>query len=188
VSQGRKLAIEMGPLLAFFITNWKAGIFWATGVFMAATVAALIVSYLLTGKIAKFPLFSAIFVGIFGGLTLYFQSDIFIKVKVTLINLFLGFSLLGGLLFNRYFLKFIMGEVLDMPASAWRTLTIRWGIFFIAVAVLNEVVWRNVSNDMWVNFKVFGLLGLTVLFAFANAPFMAQYMETGEDKGKPSAD
>ena len=176
MGQGRKFLIEMGPLVAFFIANWKAGIFWATGIFMAATAIALIVSYVLTGKIAKFPLFSALFVGVFGGLTLYFQSDIFIKVKVTLINAMLGLTLLIGLYYGKIFLKFVLGEALDMPLVAWRTLTVRWGVFFLCVAALNEFVWRNFSNDAWVNFKVFGLMGLTLVFALANTPFMAKYM------------
>jgi intracellular septation protein len=176
LSQGRKFLIEMGPLVAFFIANWKGGIFWATGIFMVATAVALIASYLLTGKIAKFPLFSALFVGVFGGLTLYFQSDIFIKVKVTLINAMLGLTLLIGLYYGKIFLKFVLGEALDMPLAAWRTLTVRWGGFFLGVAVLNEFIWRNFSTDAWINFKVFGLMGLTLVFALANTPFMAKYM------------
>jgi intracellular septation protein len=181
-----KFLIEFGPLIAFFLGNWKGGVFTGTGVFMAATAVALIVSYVMTGTIAKFPLFSAIFVGIFGGLTIWLHDDTFIKVKVTLINVLLGSALFGGLHYGKYFLKYIIGEAVAMPDAAWRTLTLRWGFFFFAVAALNEAVWRNVSTDMWVNFKVFGVLGMSLAFALANIPFMAKYM-VDEEKPKPDA-
>ncbi len=179
-----KFLTEFGPLLAFFLGNWKGGIFWGTGIFMAATVVALAVSYMLTGKIAKFPLFSAIFVGIFGGLTIYLHDDTFIKVKVTLINALFGMALLGGLYFGKVFLKSVMGEAVNLPEDAWRVLTFRWGVFFLSIACLNELVWRNVSTDTWINFKVFGMLGLTLVFALANAPFMARHMI--EEDTKPT--
>ncbi len=173
---GVKILVEMGPLLAFFIGNWRAGIFWGTGIFMVATVIALAVSWTLTRKLAMVPLISAFFVAVFGALTLYLQSDLFIKVKVTLINALFGAILLGGAAFGRYYLKVIMGEAMTLTEIAWRTLTIRWGLFFFFLAGLNEIVWRSVSTDMWVNFKVFGLLPLTLVFALANAPFMARHM------------
>lgn len=176
MNQGRKLLIELGPLVAFFIANWKAGIFWGTGIFMAATAVALAASWILTRKIAMVPLVSAVFVGILGVLTLWLHSDMFIKVKVTLFNALFGMILLGGVLFGRNYLKLVMGETMQLTEQAWRTLTIRWGIFFLFLAVLNEIVWRNLSTDAWVNFKVFGLLPLTLVFAFANAPFMAKHM------------
>jgi len=176
MGQGTKLLIEMGPLVCFFIGNWKAGIFWGTGIFMVATVVALTASWLLTRKLAMVPLVSAIFVAIFGALTLWLHSDLFIKVKVTLINALFGTVLLGGVAFGRSYLKLIMGEAVKLSEQAWRTLSIRWGLFFLFLAVLNEVVWRSVSTDTWVNFKVFGLLPLTLVFALANAPFMSKHM------------
>ena len=176
MGQGTKLLIEMGPLVAFFIANWKAGIFWGTGIFMAATIVALTASWVLTRKVAMVPLVSAIFVAIFGILTLWLHSDLFIKVKVTLINALFGAVLLGGVAFGRRYLKLIMGEAVKLSEAAWRTLSIRWGLFFLFLALLNEVVWRSVSTDAWVNFKVFGLLPLTLVFAVANAPFMSKHM------------
>ncbi|MGH6906767.1 MAG: septation protein A [Aestuariivirga sp.] len=172
---GVKVLVEMGPLMAFFIGNWQAGIFWGTGIFMVATAIALAVSWTLTRKLAMVPLISAVFVAIFGALTLYLQSDLFIKVKVTLINALFGTILLGGAAFGRNYLKVVMGEAMKLTETAWRTLAIRWGIFFFLLAGLNEVVWRSVSTDMWVNFKVFGLLPITLVFALANAPFMARH-------------
>lgn len=181
MGQGMKLLIEMGPLVAFFIANWKAGIFWGTGIFMAATVVSLIASWVLTRKLAMVPLVSAVFVALFGALTLWLHSDLFIKVKVTLINALFGAVLLGGVAMGRSYLKLIMGEAVKLTEQAWRTLSIRWGVFFLALAVLNEIVWRNASTDTWVNFKVFGLLPITLIFAFANAPFMSKHM-IEEDK------
>ena len=176
MGQGIKLLIEMGPLVAFFIGNWKAGIFWGTGIFMVATAISLSVSWALTRKIAMVPLVSAVFVAIFGALTLWLHSDLFIKVKVTLINALFGAVLLGGVAFGRSYLKLVMGEAVKLTEAAWRTLSIRWGVFFLCLAVLNEIVWRSVPTDQWVNFKVFGLLPLTLLFAVANAPFMSKHM------------
>jgi intracellular septation protein len=176
MGQGLKLLIEMGPLVAFFIANWKAGIFWGTGIFMAATAVSLIASWVMTRKLAMVPLVSAVFVALFGALTLWLHSDLFIKVKVTLINALFGAVLLAGVAMGRSYLKLIMGEAVKLTEQAWRTLSIRWGVFFLALAVLNEIVWRNTSTDTWVNFKVFGLLPITLIFAFANAPFMSKHM------------
>ena len=176
MGQGTKLLIEMGPLVCFFIANWKAGIYWGTGIFMVATVNALTASWLMTRKLAMVPLVSAIFVAIFGALTLWLHNDLFIKMKVTLINALFGAVLLGGVAFGRSYLKLIMGEAVKLSEAAWRTLSVRWGLFFVFLAVLNEVVWRSVSTDTWVNFKVFGLLPLTLVFAIANAPFMSKHM------------
>ena len=146
MGQGTKLLIELGPLVAFFIANWKAGIFWGTGVFMVATAVALSVSWALTRKIAMVPLVSAVFVALFGALTLWLHSDLFIKVKVTLINALFGAVLLGGVAMGRSYIKLIMGEAVKLTEEAWRTLSIRWGLFFFAMAALNEVVWRNFSD------------------------------------------
>ena len=182
MNQGVKLLVEMGPLVVFFAGNWFGGIFFGTGVFMVATIISLAVSWTLTRKIAMVPLVSAVFVALFGALTLYLQSDLFIKVKVTLINALFGAVLLGGAAFGKSYLKLVMGEAMKLTDEAWRTLSLRWGIFFFAMAGLNEIVWRNFSTDQWVNFKVFGLLPLTLVFAVANAPYMTRHRI--EDKAK----
>ena len=184
MSQGRKQLLEFLPLMVFFAVNWKAGIFWGTGVFMAVTALVLLYTWFATGKVAMVPLFSALLVGVFGGLTLYLHDETFIKVKVTFINLLFSVLLLGGVYFGRFFIKSVMGEAMTLPDAAWRTLSIRWGLFFAAMALINEVMWRNLSTDQWVTFKVFGLMGLTLVFAVANAPFMARHMvdETPQSK------
>jgi intracellular septation protein len=184
--QGLKLALDFAPLVAFFVTYKIGGVYWATGIIIALTVLSLIIGYALTGKLAKFPLFSGILITIMGGLTLYLQNDMFVKMKPTVANLLFAAILGGGLLMNRTFLKDLLGSALEMPQTAWRNLTWRWVVFFLVLAGLNEYVWRTMSEDAWVNFKVFGLMGLTMLFALANAPFMAKHMK-GENPN-PSAD
>jgi intracellular septation protein len=172
-----KIVVEWGPLMAFFIANVKGGIFLATGVFMAATTVALAVAWIATRRLAMVPLISAIFVGLFGALTLWLQDEVFIKVKVTLVNALFGSILLVGLYFGKQFLKSIMGETLVMDDEGWRKLTLRWGLFFFALAGLNEIMWRALSTDAWVNFKVFGILPLTLLFALSQVPLMQRHMK-----------
>jgi intracellular septation protein len=171
-----KFLVEAGPLLVFFIANWKGGIFWGTGVFMAATAISLAVSWAVTRKLAMMPLIGAVFVALFGALTLWLHDETFIKVKVSLINALFGAILLGGLFFGQTFLKFVMGEAIKLTDEGWRKLTMRWGLFFFCLAALNEIVWRTQTTDTWVNFKVFGLLPLTLLFAISQAPLMTKHM------------
>jgi intracellular septation protein len=180
-----RILVEWGPLIAFFIANAKGGIFWGTGVFMAATVVALAVSWTWTRKLALVPLIGAVFVAVFGGLTLWLQNDTFIKVKVTLVNLLFGTVLLSGLAFHRQFLKLVLGEALKMDDEGWRILTLRWGLFFCALGLLNEIVWRTVSTDLWVNFKVFGILPITLLFALSQAPLMSRHLIEPGSSSRP---
>jgi intracellular septation protein len=186
IPQGLKLALDFIPLVAFFAAYKIAGVYWATSIIIALTLVSLVVGYAITGKVAKFPLFSAILITVMGGLTLYLHNDMFVKMKPTAANLIFASVLGGGLLSNRMFLKDLLGSTIDMPEQAWRKLTWRWTAFFLVLAGLNEYVWRTMSEATWVNFKVFGLMGLTVLFAVANAPFMARHMPKEDDK--PSAD
>jgi intracellular septation protein len=183
--QGLKMALDFAPLAAFFVTYKLGGMYWATGVLMALTLVTLVIGYVMTGKLAKFPLYSAILVGVLGGLTLYFQDGTFVKMKPTVVNLLFAAVLAGGLYFNRIFLRDLLGSTMDLPDAAWRQLTLRWAGFFMALALLNEFVWRSMSEEAWVNFKVFGLLGLTIVFAAANTPFMMKHMTEKHDD--PSA-
>jgi intracellular septation protein len=184
--QGLKLALDFAPLVAFFAAYKFGGVYWATGIIIVLTIVSLVIGYVVTGKIAKFPLFSGILITVMGGLTLYLHNDMFVKMKPTAANIIFAVILGGGLLANRMFLKDLLGSTLEMPEAAWRTLTLRWTVFFLAMAGLNEYVWRNMSEATWVNFKVFGLMGLTLVFALANGPFMAKYMKS--DDSNPSAD
>jgi intracellular septation protein len=162
-----KLAVEIGPLVVFFIVNARAGIFWGTGVFMVATIAALIASRFMFGRIPVMPLVSGACVIVFGGLTLYLQDDHFIKIKPTIVNGLFAAALFGGLLAGHSLLKVVFGEVFRLNEDGWRKLTLRWACFFTFLAVLNEVVWRTVSTDAWVSFKVFAIMPLTMAFALA---------------------
>ena len=171
-----KLATEMGPLIAFFVANAWGGIFWATGVYMVTAAVALGVSWAMTRKIAIVPIVTLGFVVAFGALTLILADETFIKVKVSIINALFGAILLSGLLMGRPLLKLAFGEAVHLDPQGWHKLTIRWSLFFFAMAGLNEFVWRSVSTDAWVNFKVFGLLPLTVLFAVTQIRLMQRHM------------
>jgi len=164
VSPLLKLALEVGPLAVFFITNGKFGIFYATASFMAATLISLVTSGIFLKRIPVLALVTGVFVMVFGFLTIYLHDDTFIKIKPTVVNTLFAFILAAGLYFRRPVLKLALGEILQMREEGWRLLTLRWIGFFLFLAVLNEVVWRNFSTDTWVSFKSFGLMPLTFFF------------------------
>jgi intracellular septation protein len=170
-----KLTLDIGPLVLFFAVNARFGIFAATGAFMAAVLIALAVAYAKTRRIEVMPLVTAIIVFIFGGLTLVLHNDTFIKLKPTIIYLLFGGTLSGGLLFGKSFLGILFDSVFDLTEEGWRKLTWRWALFFFALAVLNEIVWRNFSTDVWVSFKLFGVVPLTFLFGAAQYPLLTKH-------------
>jgi intracellular septation protein len=162
-----KLIVELGPLLVFFVGNSRYGIFAGTGAFMVATVISLIASQTLLGRIATMPLVTGAFVLVFGGLTLWLQDDHFIKIKPTIVNGLFAAILFGGLVTGRLFLKIVFGDVMRLTEEGWKILTLRWALFFVFLAMLNEIMWRGFSTDTWVAFKVFGIMPLTFVFALA---------------------
>ena len=190
-----KLALDMGPLILFFFANSrpalfmpfvgpflpaavageKAGIFVATAVFMVAILVALAVSYALTRHLPVMALVTAVIVVVFGSLTLVLHDDTFIKMKPTIIYVLFGVLLLGGLWLKKPLLATVFDSVFDLTEEGWRKLTLRWALFFLALAVLNEVIWRTQSTDFWVNFKVFGVLPLTFIFAALQFPLLQKY-------------
>jgi intracellular septation protein len=170
-----KLLIDLGPLLVFFLAYAKAGIFWATGLLMAATVVALVLSRVLLGRFALAPAVTAVLVVVFGGLTFLLDDPSFIKVKPTIINLLFAGILGFGVVTGRPLLKMFMGEALRLTDEGWRRMTLRWLVFFLVMAVLNEIVWRNFSEANWVNFKVFGILPLTIVFAMAQVGLIKRH-------------
>lgn len=175
LSQMQRLALDLGPLVIFFGVFEFRGIFAATATFMAAIIVALAMGYWFERRISPMGLFTAILVMIFGGLTLWLKNDIFIKMKPTVLYFFFGAMLLGGLLFNRLFIKYAFAQAFDLTEEGWRKLTLRWGIFAFALAVLNEIIWRNFSTGLWVNFKVWGIMPLFFLFTMAQIPLIQKY-------------
>jgi len=190
VNPALKLVLELGPLMVFFFANargeWLAAkfpalaefggpIFVATGLFMAATAIALAVSWALTRTLPMMPLVSGIVVLVFGALTLYLHDEIFIKMKPTIVNTLFGAVLLGGLLFGKSLLGYVFDSAFRLDAEGWRKLTLRWGLFFFFLAVLNEVVWRNFSTDFWVAFKVWATMPITILFTISQMPLILRH-------------
>jgi intracellular septation protein len=163
---------------------------------MVATLLALAAARLLYHKVPVMPLVSGVVVLIFGGLTLYLRDDTFIKLKPTIVYLMFAGLLGAGLFLRKPLLELLLGPVFRLSDEGWRKLTWRWTAFFVAMAILNELVWRNVSTDVWVSFKAFGFLPLTFLFAFSQVPLMQRYSKPAEQgreggaagRGTPRAD
>ena len=170
-----KLVLDIGPLVLFFATNAKFGIYAATGTFMAAILIALAVSYAMTRHLAVMPLVTAVIVLLFGGLTLILHDDQFIKLKPTIIYVLFGGTLVGGLIFGKPLLGMVFDSVFQLQEEGWRKLTWRWAFFFFALAILNEIVWRTQTTDFWVSFKLFGVVPLTFLFAALQVPLLTKY-------------
>lgn len=191
-----KLVLELGPLAVFFFANARgarlqewfpqlkalgAPIFVATALFMVAISLSLAVSFARDRKLPVMPLISGVVVLVFGGLTLWLQDETFIKMKPTLVNGLFAAILLGGLAFGKPLLGYVFGAAFSLTDAGWIVLTRRWGLFFLCLAVLNEVVWRTVSTDAWVDFKVFGIMPLTFAFAIAQAPLLNKYAPASEE-------
>jgi intracellular septation protein len=184
VNQYTRLLIEAGPLAVFFVTNSQAGIMAGTGAFMVATAVAVLLSWHFERKLPIMPLVGCFFVLFFGGLTLWLEDDLFIKLKPTVVNLLFATVLFTSLALRRNVMKRLLGTVLSLTETGWRILTVRWACFFVVLAVLNEIVWRTMPTDAWVNFKVFGFLPLTMIFAAAQFPLLQKYavQDSGENK------
>ena len=180
-----KLLLETGPLVLFFAANYTLGIFPATAVLMVGVVAAVALSYALTRRVPVMPLVTAVAVVFFGALTLYFNNDLFIKLKPTIVNALFGTALLCGLWLDRPLLPIVLGGVFKLTREGWRKLTLRWGVFFFVLAALNEIVWRTQSSDFWVSFKVFGTFPLTALFMMMQVPLIMRYEDKSGDVTEP---
>ena len=170
-----KLTLDIGPLVLFFAANARFGIFAATGAFMVAVVAALLTAYAMTRQWPIMPVVTAIVVVVFGGLTLALHDETFIKLKPTVIYTLFGGILLGGYILEKPFLAILFDSMFHLTPEGWRKLTLRWALFFLALAVLNEVIWRTQSTDFWVNFKLFGFTPITLVFAAMQYPLLMRY-------------
>lgn len=193
-----KLALELGPLGVFFFTNAYGDrmaeritmlqalggrLFIATAFFVVATLISLAVSFALTRRLPIMPLITGVFVLVFGGLTLLLQNETFIKMKPTIVNTLFGATLLIGLAFGRALLGYVFDSVFRLDDEGWRKLTFRWGVFFFVLAALNEIVWRSFSDDAWVNFKVFGIMPLTIAFTLSQMPLIQRHALEEPEKG-----
>jgi len=205
LSPGLRLALDLGPLILFFIANMRpglfapllapflppdllngphAGIFTATAVFIPAVLIALAIGYAKTRHLPVMPVVTAIVVVVFGGATLILQDEEFIKLKPTIIYVLFGGVLIGGLAFGKPLLGMVFDSVFNLTEEGWRKLTLRWALFFFALAILNEIVWRTQSTDFWVAFKVFGVVPLTFVFAALQYPLLTKYTVTEPAEAK----
>jgi intracellular septation protein len=180
-AQTKRLLLDFGPLILFFAAFKLWGLIAATATVMAAAVSALGLGYWFDRKLHPIPLLTAVLVLLFGGLTLYLNDPVFIKMKPTFVYALLGVMLLGGLAFNQPLVKYILGIAVTLGEGAWRALSLRFALFFFAMAILNELIWRNFSNDIWVDYHVFGALALTFLFGLSQAPFLLKHQIETKD-------
>ena len=189
-SQWVRMAIALGPLVVFFLLNSKANslfgnepsrnIFYATGGFMAATAISLAYSYVKFRKIPTMPLVTGVFVMVFGTLTIWLQDDQFIKVKPTIVNALFATALLGAAAMGKPVMKQLFDGAFNLTDKGWMVLTVRWGLFFVLLGVVNEIVWRNFSTDFWVSFKLFGIMPLTMIFGIAQIPVLTKHAPKNE--------
>jgi intracellular septation protein len=170
-----KLATELGPLIIFFIANAKFNLFVATGAFMVAVIVAMIASYVVVRHVPVMAIVTAVVVIVFGTLTLVLHDETFIKMKPTIVYTLFAAVLGGGLLFGRSFIAIMFDQMFNLTPQGWRVLTLRWALWFLAMAVLNEIIWRTQSTDFWVAFKAFGMVPLTMLFAVTQMPLVKRY-------------
>ena len=170
-----KLIIDIGPLAVFFIFYTRTDLQSAILPFMIATVIAVLFSYTMEKKIPVMPTVGAVIILVFGGLTIYFNNEVFFKMKPTIINLLFAVILYGGIVLKKPLLKYLLGAALKLQDKGWSILTKRWIVFFVALAILNEIIWRTQSTDIWVNFKVFGILPITFIFTITQFSLIKKY-------------
>ena len=178
VSGGLRLALDLGPLIIFFAAYYltSKSVFVATGIFMAAAAVAMLVSYMKTGKVSTMLLFSGVMVLGFGGLTIWLHDESFIKLKPTLYYLMVAGILFFGLWSNRPTLRLVLGHAYPgLSDRGWALLSRNWAIFFLVLAASNELVWRTMSTEFWLGYKLWGALPATIVFALANLPMLNRH-------------
>tara|TARA_B100000029_G_scaffold431424_1_gene443004 strand:- start:196 stop:735 length:540 start_codon:yes stop_codon:yes gene_type:complete len=171
-----KLLVDIGPLAVFFVFYTRSDLQTAILPFMIATVIAVLFSYIMEKRIPIMPTVGAGIILVFGGLTIYFDNEVFFKMKPTIINILFALILYGGEIFKKPLLKYLLGGTLKLQEIGWSILTKRWIGFFIALAILNEIIWRTQSTDIWVNFKVFGILPITFIFTLSQFSTIKKYL------------
>lgn len=171
-----KLATDLGPLGVFFLIYQTHGLMEATGALIAATLVSLLVVRYYEKSWPFMPLVTAIAVTLFGGISIALNDDLFIKMKPTIVNILFASILIVGNLMGKPMLKYLLSTAISMTDKGWSTLSVRWGFFFLFLAALNEYIWRNYSTDFWVDFKVFGMFTLTILFTCLQYPLLKREM------------
>ncbi len=179
-----KLALDLGPLILFFVIYRYAGIMAATTGFMVITAVSLGISWWIERRLHPMPIVTAVVVLVFGGLTLWFDNATFIKLKPTLIYSIFAILLLGGLIVKRPLLQPLMGNLWRLDSVGWEKLTFRFGIFFFLMAIANEIIWRHFSTDDWVTWKTFGIFPMTLVFGFLQAPLIRRHSLPDEESPK----
>jgi intracellular septation protein len=172
--------LDLGPLLVFFAANWLWGIYVATGVLIVAAALAMLIAWRLDRHVSPMMIFTTVAVLVFGGLTIALRDQRFIQIKLTVVYALLAGVLLGGLVFRRAFLKTLLDQAFALTDEGWRRLTLRFALFFLFLALLNEVLRRHVTLDTWVSFKVFGVLGLTLVFTLLQLPLIQRHARAEE--------
>ena len=174
--------IDFGPLLIFFVTfhwlrrdNPDDALFIAAAIFAVAALIALALGWLKYRTLSFVLILSTILIVGTTALAFFFDNKLFLFMRPTVVNGLLGLGVLGGVVFGKNVLKVLLGDAFTLPAKAWNTLAIRWGIFFLCVAAINEVVWRTQTEAFWVNFKTFGFMPLTLIFTLAQIPFIQKH-------------
>lgn len=184
-SPWRKIVLEMGPLVLFFVAFKVWDIFVATGTFMVAMIIAMSISWHLERYIGMMQRITFVIVMVMGGLTIYLENKTFAFMKPTIINSIFATILTVGLLRGRSYLKVIMETGLPaLEDKGWMLMTRNWALFFASMALVNEFVWRNFTEDTWATFKVFGFLPLTFIFAIAQTPVIMKYQIKDESQGE----
>ena len=179
---GMRLLLDVGPLILFFIANAKFGIFAATGAFIVAILIAMVVSLALTRHVTALQIFSAVMVVVMGGLTLYFHNETFIKIKPTIYYAFVDVVLGYGYFANKPVLKSVLGSAYPgLDSAGWAKLTRNWALFFVAMGIANEAVWRSQTTEFWISYKLWGAMPATLLFAFANVPMLMRHGLTKDE-------
>ena len=173
-----KFITDFGPLLIFFTIYYKSGNNLSTAIppVIISTLIAVAIMYFVEKKIPYVPLIGAIVISLFGGLTLYFDNPIFIYMKPTIVNIiFAGILIVSNIYFNKNFLKLFLQTAFQLNDEGWKKLNFRWAYFFIFLAILNEIVWRTQPETTWVNFKVWGMLPITIIFTAMQLPLINKY-------------
>lgn len=175
-----KPVLEFLPLAIFLLVFKTVDLFYATAALIVATLVILAITFMAEKRIALVPLFTALAVTVFGGLSIWFKNDIFIKMKPTVIYGIFSLTLLIGCLRGKGLLRHITGAAFELTERGWWLLSLRFGLFFLGMALLNELVWRTMSTDWWVNFKVFGGMGLMMVFTVLQAGFIQRFQKNAE--------